>query len=710
MNQTPQAPLTPEVLGLLLGRLDMGVPSGPLTEACESTRDTDLNTIDQLGRILQAVDRRHARAAMMSWDHFDRRQLPALVLYSEAWHLLDMGDDNTLCLTNEAGENEHIDADRLQGAPLLWLQAKTRRADSTFINLQSSSMRLLLHHMFLRRQWLVDVTIATVVINVLAVATSLFAMHVYDRVIPSFAYATLTTLVVGMVIVMALDWVLKTTRIGILDRVSKAVDQRVSQSLFDHMLNLRQDKRPNGIGTLAAQVNALEGARSFFSSAIIFTLTDLPFALFFIGIIAIVGGKVSLVYLLLMPLALTVGLLSQHRLRRLSRREQQRAQERHGLLIDSIRGSETLASSGAAWRFSEDWKQMTGDIASYSMKSRLIAGITQTTAATLGTLAYVSAIVVGVTQIEAGNITMGALIACTILGGRVIQPIAQSVQLLMQWQHAREGLDMVDQLLETTPARTPDQSVLAPATLDNQIELRDVQFAYPDAPVLRLNLPTLQFNPGDRVVVAGLNGCGKSTLLKVLAGLYKPGQGSIRIGSVDLWELDPMIVNERIGYLPQDVHLFRGTLKSNMQLAGGINDEHLVNTAQQLGIDRIAADNPRSMGLPISEGGQGLSGGQKQLTGLSRLFLSRPRIWLLDEPTANLDDEAEQRVIKQLGETLRHDDILIMTTHRTRLFSLANRMLVMKAGRVVADDKPGDIMNRLQRQRKAQQNPQNEEA
>lgn len=690
--------IKPGVLGKLLTMLGVPVPSGALAQACSAVQQEgmELPPVERLSRILAAVQKKGVQVAFLRWSRLDRRHLPVLVWHEGGWHVASPGSDGAVSLSGEDGHSMERHSGDLADAPVLWLRAPAPDATAGEL-LKSGASRLLLREVLKDKRWIVEVVVATVVVNLLAVATSLFTMQVYDRVVPTLAYSTLTALVAGMAIIIAVDWALKYIRARILDTMAKQVDMTISQRLFEHVMRLRLDARPRSLGSLAAQMNGLELVRGFFSSTIVFAVTDLPFCLFFIALIAGIGGRVSLVYLFLLPLALGSGWLAQRQLRKLARQEIQRGHERHGLLVDMIQGAETIQSSGAGWRFAESWRTITSAIAGYSLKSRIISGTTMTTTGTLSTIAYVSAIVVGVTRIEAGDLTTGGLIACTILGGRVISPIAQSVQLLVQWQHVRESLLMVNRLLALETDRRDDQSLLVPETLPDRLDFEGVRFAYPNSPVMRLQLPELHFSAGDRVVVLGPNGCGKSTLLKVAAGLYKPTEGQVRLGGADLWELDPQVVNERVGYLPQDVHLFKGTLKSNMTLGGGASDAKLLETAELLGIDRVAADSPRSMELEISESGEGLSGGQRQLVGLARLFLVRPRLWLLDEPSASLDMESENRVLEALQQIVRPTDIVIIATHRPRLTVLANRVILMRRGQIVADGKPGEVLQQQPR-------------
>lgn len=692
------AAIDPLVLGKLLMKAGVPVASGALADACTAAQPegTELKPADRLSRILAAVRKRGVQVAQLRWDRLDRRHLPVLVWHEGVWQFADHGDDANILLSRGGESGMQLPAGELADAPVLWLRMPPPEAAAAEL-LKSSASRLLLQEVLKDKRWIVEVMVATLVVNLLAVATSLFSMQVYDRVVPTLAYTTLTALVTGMAIILLVDWALKFIRARILDSKAKQVDMAISQRLFEHVLRLRLDVRPRALGTLAAQMNGLELVRGFFSSAIVFAVADLPFCLFFIAVIAVIGGRVSMVYLVLLPVALAAGWLAQKRLRELARQEIQRGHERHGLLVDTLQGAETIQASGSGWRFADAWRAITATMAGYSLNSKLISGTTTTTTGTMSSIAYIAAIVVGVTRIEAGDLTTGGLIACTIMGGRVISPIAQSVQLLVQWQHVRESLSMVNRLLGIATDRRDDQNLLMPESLPDKLDFEGVRFAYPNSPVMRLQLPELHFAAGDRVVLLGPNGCGKSTLLKVAAGLYKPSEGQVRLGGADIWELDPQVVNEQVGYLPQDVHLFKGTLKSNMALGGGTSDAKLLEVAQLLGIDRVAADNPRSMELEISEGGLGLSGGQRQLVGLSRLFLSRPRVWLLDEPSASLDMESENRILEAIRQWARPSDIVLIATHRPRLTTLANRVIIMRRGQVVADGKPDDVLQHQQR-------------
>lgn len=685
-------PITPLVLGKLMKKNGISASPGALAKSCNNSqpKGSHLRPAERLMGILNELDLRHLKVCQLRWDRMDRRQLPALVFHNGQWAYVAPDQDDTVILTPPVGPDYPMDPDALAQAPVLWFRtARQERPDTAF---KGRASTIIIREIWQDKRWFFEVLAATVVINMLAVCASLFAMQVYDRVVPTFAYATLTALTGGMAIIICLDWSLKFIRARITDSLAHQADLSISQQLFEHIMKLRLDTRPSSMGALAAHMKGLEQARNFFSSSIVFFMTDLPFCFFFLGVIYITGGRVAFVYATLLPFALVLGWIAQWRLRRLARREVQTGQERQGLLLESIQGTETIKATGSSWKFADYWKQLTRTMAGYGFKNNSITTTTMITTTSLGTIGYVGALVVGVTQVELGELTTGGMIACAILGGRIITPVAQSVRFMVQWEHVREGLAMVNRLLNMETDRRRDQETLFPDFLPDLVELEEVRFAYPNSPMVCIDIPKLTFRPGDRALILGPNGCGKSTFLKILAGLFKPAEGQVRLGRTDISELDVQVINQRVGYLPQDVHLFKGTLKSNMALSGGVSDSLIVEVAQLLGIDRVAAENPRSMDLEIFEGGSGLSGGQKQLVALSRIFMARPRVWLLDEPSAFLDLESENRVMNALKLWIRPTDIVIIATHRPRLSIMANRVLVMRRGRIVADGEPDDII------------------
>lgn len=684
------------VLKQMLDSMEVFYEPGEVERACEVSQK-DIGAAPPGKRcnfIFQELKLRGVQVAQMQWRRFDQRRLPALVFCEAQWQFIQHADGGKYKLTSDAGIETLVEETDLSESMLLWIHRLKRKNDpeAKASMLNNSAARLVLSEVFRTKRWVREILIASVLVNVLAVCTSLFAMQVYDRVVPTLAYATLYTLVGGMVIIFALSWALKMVRARILDSVSSQVDQAVSQKVFDHVMHLQLDTRPRSLGTLAAQVGGLDLVRSFFTSGVMFALIDLPFALLFIGFIAAIGGPIAWVYILLMPIAVVLGVYTQKRLKNLMQNQMIRTNERQGMLVDAIQGTESIRSNNASWRFSEEWKNISASIAGYNIQQKAISNFATNTTGTLASAAYVSALVVGVGQIAEGNLTMGALIACSILGGRVIAPVSQSVQYLAQWQSVNQALQMVSAVLDLNRDRPEGKQLLMPDEIPQRIELEEVVFSYPESPIMHLNILELSFKAGERVAILGPIGSGKSTLLKVIAGLYRPSKGRIRLGLADLWEIDPQVISNYMAYLPQSVHLFKGTLRDNILMSGAVSDSQLLKTCRMLGVDRIASDSPQGMDLQITEGGEGVSGGQRQLVGLARVFVSQPKIWLLDEPTSSLDNASEERVIAAIEATIGPNDILIISTHRPMLARrLADRVLVMRRGEIKADGKPEEI-------------------
>ena len=691
-------PIPGSILASLLHSLGIHKEPGEIEKACQTAQESlgPVTPGKRCKAIFNELELRGVQVAQMHWRRFDQRRLPSIIFHEERWLICNHAETGGYETTDETGNTAPADEHALANSLVLWirrLEKKNEEADK-FSLIDNSAARLVLGEVFKSKRWLREVCVASVIVNLLAVCTSLFAMQVYDRVVPTLAYSTLYTLVAGMVIVLGMSWILRIVRARILDSLSSEVDQTISRKVYDHIMHLQLDTRPRSLGTLAAQVGGLDTVRQFFTSSVVFALIDLPFALMFIAFIALIGGPIAWVYILLLPIAITLGIYTQRKMRGLMRKQMIRSNERQGMLVDAIQGAESIRANNATWRFSEEWQDITGSIAGYNVQQRAISNFAVSTTATMASGAYVLALVVGVSQIAEGNLTMGALIACSILGGRVIAPIAQAVQYLSQWQNVVQALQMVSSVLNLPSERPAGKDLLTPEEIPHKIDLEELTFSYPDSPVKHLNIDELSVKSGDRVVILGPVGSGKSTLLKVLAGLYRPTHGRIRHGLADLWEIDPNVISSYLAYLPQSVHLFKGTLRSNILMSGAVNDSMLLKVCKLLGIDQIAGDSPQGMDLPITEGGDGISGGQRQLVGLARLFVSRPKIWLLDEPTSSLDNKSEERVVAALDARVGPKDILIIATHRPALAKrLANRILVMRRGEVVADGTPDKILN-----------------
>ena len=680
------------LLALRGQRLELGEVRRALEQAGEPRFAGGREALAALSAALASLGATRVRLAATRADMLSERHLPALVEHQgRTWVLREVRGARRLL---DPGEGKPCEVDQavLGEAFAIWLD---QPGEHTERKGGSSAARLLVRALASRGRLLVEVALATLLTSLLAVATSFFALQVYDRVIPSFAYATLHALAGVVAVLIAFDFILRLTRAHLLDRVSREVDVEVSVAVFRALGGVRLDARPGAVGTLAAQVAGLEVARSFFASSVLFTLAEVPFAVLFAAIVAVIAGPIAWVYVALALGALAAAIVACARLRTLSRRALEIGFRRNGLLVESIQGAETIKAFGAGWRFAERWRDATTEIAAMSLRSRSAMASAATVAQTLGSVAYVSVVLIGVYLVESGSLTMGGLIACTMLGSRVIGPTASGVALITQAQQAAQSLRAVDSILDLPAERDPGTALLAPAELGHELVLEGARFFYANVPVPQLDVPALRIAEGERVVLLGPPGSGKSTLLRLLSGLYRPAPGRALLGGVDITLLDAEVVRRLVAYLPQEVQLFRGTLRENLDLAGTVPDDLLVAVVRELGLDALVRDHPRGLDREIAEGGGGLSGGQRQMAGIARLLLRRPRVWLLDEPTAALDQAFEARALQVLVNSLAPRDTLVIATHRPAAIPYASRIIVMQQGRIVLDGERDRVLAAL---------------
>ncbi|MDT0577173.1 ATP-binding cassette domain-containing protein [Croceicoccus sp. F390] len=550
----------------------------------------------------------------------------------------------------------------------------------------------------LRKKVFVSAVVATVVINLVTLATSLYSMQVYDRVIPRSGFSTLWVLTVGVMFALFIDFALRTTRALMIEREAAKIDAEVSEFFFARAQAVRLDARPGGIGTMAAQLRGLEQVRSLLSSASIFLVADLPFAIFFIFIIASLAGIVAIVPVISFPLALGLAYLIARLIRKDTAKAQVSGNRKNGLLVESLDAAETVKANRGGWHMLSRWNSLMDELQLHEDPVKRWSAIAGSVFGSLQQIAYVAIIAIGAIQVSNGRMTMGALIACAIIAGRINGPlVSQLPNFLIQWGYARSSLGALDAILALPLDRPTEMDTLRPEKLDGPIRLTDVQFAYPGARS-GLNIPRFEIKPGERVAIIGGIGSGKSTLLRVLAGLYAPAQGSVTIGGLDMHHVAEDILRRHVGYLPQDTRMLNGTLRDNILLGvPNPGDDVLMATAANLGLAPMIASHPLGLDLPISEGGRGLSGGQRTLAGLTRLMLGNPRVWLLDEPTANLDQATEARVLGAIKTGLSADSTLVIVTHRLQLLSLVDRVVVVTNGQIRMDGTPKDVLAKLRK-------------
>ena len=599
-------------------------------------------------------------------------------------------DDNEVVLYNcKDNSSEILDVDDANSLVALWFDPLGQQIDEN-ISSEShlSTKRLLINAIKGNTRWIFDVALATVMVNVFAVVTSLFAMQVYDRVVPTLALNTLYSLVAGVCLIYLFDFLLKVGRSRVLDVNSSFIDKSISRKVFDHLLQSKINKLPSKLGTLTSQISGIDSARQFFSSTIIFAIVDLPFSILFMFMIYIVGGNIAFVYSAFFIIAICIGFLAQKYSHKANMEYTQKSNEKMGLLVDAIRGGETIRSTNSQSLFLKRWNDIVDSVSTSGLIQKKISNFATSFSQSMGSFSYVIAIVIGVHGVGEGNLTMGSMIACSILGGRVLGPVGQAVGYLIQYEGVRQSIDLVDEFLKVPRARALGSAKIFPAIPPAHVEFENVTFAYEGASVPQVNINSLEFKRGERIAVLGGIGSGKSTFLKVLAGIMPPSAGRIRLDGVDVWDLDQNYIAKNVSYLPQSPDLFKGTLKENLLMGTLSSDAKLLRVVRSLNLESIYATNDKGIEMEIAEGGSGLSGGQRQMVGLARILANSPRIWILDEPTASLDPQTQNLVLNTLKNELSKDDILIFATHNVKLaMDLADRILVFDKG-VISKDVP----------------------
>lgn len=527
---------------------------------------------------------------------------------------------------------------------------------------------------------------ASIVVNLLAVMTSLFSMQVYDRVVPTFSTVTLWVLTLGVGLAIGMEWLMRVLRAAVVDRTSRRMDEALSRFFFDRVMATRLDQRPRGIGTLVAQVRDYDSIKQFFTSTTLFALADLPFALFFIALMAVIGGAIAWVPLAVLPVFVLIGLLLHRPLARLQAENMRESARRSGVLFEAIDGAENVKALGAQWHFGQLWDALNDKVGETGERIKRWSGAGTMGAASIQQMAYVATVVAGVYLIEQGALTLGGLIACTILAGRALASMASVTGILVQWHHAREALQVLNALLAAEADDDAARSAVNHA-LEPRIDLDSVVYQYAPDAAPAVSVPRLAIKPGERIALLGANGSGKSTLLKMLAGVVSPTRGRVSLGGIDMAQADSDWLRANVGYLPQDVRLFAGTLRENLSMGLGLHDDaELLAAARTTGLSAFIDRHPRGLDMELTEGGRGLSGGQRQLVALTRLVLGQPRVLVVDEPTNGLDREGTDAIMKWLLNQPR-DRTVVFSTHRVQSLDMADRVVILEAG-VVSMDLP----------------------
>ena len=541
-----------------------------------------------------------------------------------------------------------------------------------------------------------DVILASLLINLFVLATPLFTRNVYDRVIPNSATETLFVFAVGVLGVYLLDAMLKYFRSRMLEIAAKKSDIIMSSIIFERVLDLNMSHIPKSVGSFASNLKEFDSIRGFLTNATLALLIDLPFSVIFLIVIWYIGGVIVFVPLTIMIIILLFALIIRKPLQRSIESTYESAAIKNGILIEALNNLETIKAHNLSGQMQWHWEESVGDIARKSLHSRLLSASIPTITSFMVQLNTVLLLVVGVYMIKDLELTMGGLIAITILASRTVAPMGQVAALLTHYSDAKTAYDTLENILAQPMERLSDnKKFIHKEKFEGKIEFKNVTFYYPQSQVPALKNVSFVINAGETVGIIGRIGSGKSTIEKLILKLYEPTEGSILIDDIDISQIDPVRLRKFIGYVGQDIGLFRGSIRDNIvNRSPGISDEQMIEVAKIAGVDEFVKRHPQGYNMIVGERGSGLSGGQRQSIGLARALISDAPIMLLDEPTNALDQLSEQKILQAL-KPIMNDRTVLMVTQKYALLKLTPRVIVMHEGRIYLDGSRDEVLKKL---------------
>ncbi|QIL89560.1 type I secretion system permease/ATPase [Microbulbifer sp. SH-1] len=530
------------------------------------------------------------------------------------------------------------------------------------------------------------VMIATTVANILALSGILFSKQVYDRVIPAESIPTLYVLFSGVMIAVFFDFLMRVNRIKVTDLLGKRADIRVSDLVYGHAVRLRSSARPKSTGAFISQIRELEKVREMVTSTTILAMADMPFFFLFLVFMWYVAGPLALIPLVALVMLIVPGLLAQGKLAQLAGESIRESSLRNAMLVETVQGMEDIKGLQAEQRFQQQWNHYNAVTAESNLRLRGLIGKLVTWTHNIQSSVFAVIVLFGAPMVMSGDMTAGSLVAASILGSRMMAPMAQITQVLSRWQQAKYALKGLDQIMQLPVDHPEGSKKVHLSYVAGNYQLHQAAFKYgDDASIPALSVASLQIRAGERIGILGRNGAGKSTLLQALSGLLEPSAGEITLEGVSFGHIDPADTRRDIGLLTQNANLFHGTLRENITLgAPGASDREIIAALDLSGALEFVRKLPKGMDHVVLEGGLGLSGGQRQSLLLARLFIRNPNVVLLDEPTASLDDVTEKRFITKLKRWVE-GRTLVLATHRSSTLQLVDRILVVDNGQVVLD-------------------------
>lgn len=562
---------------------------------------------------------------------------------------------------------------------------------------QSPSLKLILKEILSERRGLIEIVSGSLFIGTVALVTSLYAMQVYDRVIPTSASATLLVLTLGVMLAITLDALAKWLRMRVIASMSDRIDQRLARSVYARFLGVRLDVMPSSVGMMAQRIRSYETVRQLLLGSVSGFIVDVPLAIILLLVLSAIGGLLAVIPASFLLAGIIGGIIAARQTTGLAAMAIPAHNQKTGHLVESIEALELIKSGNGSWRNLAKWLELTDRARSHDYEIKKVNDRFQVAIGYLQQIGYVTLIAFGATYVSQGEITLGALIACSILSSRIVAPLFALTQIIVQWATAKASLQDLDQFWVLEQDISSAVNPLWINEVHGEFLIEDAHVSHSEVPAL--HVPKLLIRPGESIAVLGPIGSGKTTLLRLLTGLYKPEKGQVRLDGLNLSDIDKAVLSSQIAYVPQDGRLFEGTLRENLLIGlTDPGDEHLTEAARKTGLfDTVIAPHPKGLNRTISEGGTGLSGGQRQLVHITRALLRHPKVWLLDEPTAAMDRATEEHVINAL-QNIRDADpscVFVFVTHKSRIAGLSERIIVLNAGKIVMDGPKNEVLERL---------------
>ncbi len=544
-----------------------------------------------------------------------------------------------------------------------------------------------------------DVLLAAFLANLFALGMPLFVMNVYDRVVPNQAFDTLWVLALGLSVMLVSDLVLRTMRGRFVDLASSRADVKLSAFIMERVLGARMEQRPASAGSFASNLRAFESVRDFIGSATVVAFIDLPFALIFMVVIAWISWYMVIPLGIGALIMLLYALAVQGRMHELAETTYRAGAQRNATLIEGLVGFETIKALAAEAPIQRKWEKSAALLARVGAQLRLLSSTASNTSAFVQQSINLSIVIIGVYLISERELTLGGLIACTMLASRAMAPVGQVAGLLVQYHTAATALTSLNEMMARDVERPEDTSFISRGRLKGAIDFRDVSFSYPGQSTPSLRNLSFSIKPGEKVAILGRIGSGKTTLEKLILGLYRPTEGAVLVDGIDLRQLDPAELRRQIGYVQQDVMLFYGSLRDNITMGAPLaQDADIVKAAEIGGILGLVNQHPQGFDMLVGERGESLSGGQRQGVAIARAVINDPPILLLDEPTSSMDFSSEDDIKRRLTEFAQGKTVLLIS-HRTSLLDLADRIIVMDGGRIMADGPKEQVITALRQGR-----------